>query len=238
MAMDTGVQAAVADMPTSVQRVVVDLVEAAQKSFQDDLASIVLFGSAAEGRLRATSDLNLLIVLKQFQQQKADQFCEPLRLAHVAARAAAMFVLESELPAAAEAFAVKFGDIARRCRVLFGDFPVSLLEISAEAKKQQLRRILMNLSLRLRQSYVLASLREEQLAIEVAEAAGPLRAAAATLQELEGRPATPPKESLETVAGLVGGDWKDTLNRISEARESRQLPHGVAAPTLFPYHGL
>ena len=49
-------------------------------------------------------------------------------------RAVAMFVLESEAPTVAEVFAVKFGDIARRCRVLFGQFPSGLSGISREAK--------------------------------------------------------------------------------------------------------
>jgi predicted nucleotidyltransferase len=228
------VSVAAVEMPSSAELVLVDLVEAAQDSFQDDLVSIVLFGSGAEGRLRATSDLNLLVVLKRFQQERADRFREPLRLGHVAAQAVAMFVLESELSEAAEAFALKFGDIARRCRVLFGDFPIASLAVSPQAKKQQLRQTLMNLTLRLRQRYILTSLREEQLALMIAETAGPLRSAAATLLELEGRPVASPKESLETVAHLVDdADWSETLRLVSEVRQTRRLPPGVAAPVVF-----
>jgi hypothetical protein len=234
MAMDSTPRAAVAEVPPSVERVLAELVKAAQDSFQDDLSSVVLFGSGAEGRLRTTSDLNLLVVLKRFQQQRVDKFREPLRLARVTAQAGVMFVLDSELAAAAEAFAVKFGDIARRCRVLFGDFPIASLAVSREAKKQRLRQILLNLSLRLRQSYAMTSLREEQLATVIADTAGPLRVAAATLLELEKRHVASPKESLETVArSLNGQQWADTLSRISEARESRRLPPGVAAPIMF-----
>lgn len=234
MAADSALRAAVVEMPLPVERVLAELVEAAKGSFQDDLSSVVLFGSGAEGRLRATSDLNLLVVLKRFQPQRADQFREPLRLARVAAQAVAMFVLESELATAAEAFAVKFGDIARRSRVLFGDFPTALLAVSPEAKRERLRQVLLNLSLRLRQAYVVTSLREEQLATVIADTAGPLRAAAATLLELEGRPVASPKESLETVADLLdGAEWREMLGRISEARETRRLPPGVAGPVLL-----
>jgi predicted nucleotidyltransferase len=223
-----------AGAPPAVETVLAELVKAAKASFEDDLVSVVLFGSGAEGRLRATSDLNLLVVLKRFLPERADQFREPMRLAHVAVRAAAMFVLESELPTAVEAFAVKFGDIARRSRVLFGQLPAALATISPQAKRQQVRQMLMNLTLRLRQSYVTTSLREEQLALVIADAAGPLRTAAATLLELEGQPAASPKESLEKMAGLLGGaDWSETLRRISEVRESRRLPPGVAGPVAF-----
>jgi predicted nucleotidyltransferase len=223
-----------AETPSAVETVLADLVKAAKASFQDDLSSVVLFGSGAEDRLRATSDLNLLVVLKQFLPERADEFREPMRLARVAARAAAMFVLESELPAAVEAFAVKFGDIARRSRVLFGQLPAALRTISPQAKRQQVCQMLMNLALRLRQSYVTTSLREEQLALVIADAAGPLRTAAATLLELDGQPVASPKQALEKIAGsLGGGDWSDTLRRISEARESRRLPPGVAGPVAF-----
>jgi hypothetical protein len=211
-----------------------DLVESAAKSLGDDLRSIVLFGSGAEGRLRATSDLNLLVVLKRFDKDRIDAFRESLRVACVAGRASAMFVLESELPAAAEAFAVKFDDIGRRRCVLYGDDLIAGLVVSRASRKQRLQQVLMNITLRLRHQYAMASLREEQLVTIIADQAGPLRAAAATLLELEGQPADSPKQAMERIAqGLEGTDWPETLHRISEARESQQLPPGVAGPLMF-----
>lgn len=234
MTADSDPHGTIGQVSPTVERMLADLVAAAKDSFADDLSSVVLFGSGAEGSLRATSDLNLLFVLKRFEQKRADAFREPLRLAYVAARAAAMFVLETELTTVTQLFAVKFGDIARRYRLLFGELPDALRHVSPQAKKQQLRQILMNLSLRLRQSYIATSLREEQLAVTIAETAGPLRSAAATLLELEGQPVPSPKHSLETVVGLLQGEaWNETLRRISEARESRRLPPGVAGPVLF-----
>ncbi len=221
-------------IPLAVQDTLTDLVEAAKSSFQDDLSSIVLFGSGAEGRLRTTSDLNLMIVLKQFRRERVDDFREPMRMAHVAMKAVSMFIVESELATAVDLFPVKFGDIARRHRVLYGEMPAVLRAVSPEAKKWQLRELLMNLSLRLRQSYVLTSLREEQLASVIAHTAGALRTAASTLLELEGREVDVPKAALETVAGsLDGGPWLETLARISEARETGSLSAGTAGATLF-----
>jgi len=222
------------DIPSAVQDTLTNLVEAARSSFQDDLSSIVLFGSGAEGRLRKTSDLNLMIVLKQFRQERADGFREPMRMAHVAMKAVSMFILETELDIAANLFPVKFGDIARRHCVLFGELPAALSAISPGAKKQQLREMLMNLSLRLRQNYVLTSLREEQLAVVIAHTAGPLRTAASTLLELEGVQVASPKASLETVANsLDNGPWAETLAYISETRETGDLSAGAAGPTFF-----
>jgi len=218
----------------TVERILADLVESARECFQDDLRSVVLFGSGAEGRLRATSDLNLLIVLARFDKDRVDAFRGPLRVARMAGRAAAMFVLASELPAAAEAFSVKFDDMSRRRRVLFGDDVLAGLDASRESKRRRLCQVLLNLALRLRQQYAALSLQEEQLASRVADVAGPLRSAAATLLELEGQTVASPKQALETVAA----DWKNAdgpamLHRLSQAREETRLPPDVAGPLMF-----
>jgi predicted nucleotidyltransferase len=220
-------------LPEAIRQVLTRFTAAARDSFGQDLISLVLFGSAAEGRLRAISDLNLLIILKRFDKARVDSFREPLRLAQVVAKASAMFLLESELAAAAEAFAVKFGDIARRHHVLYGDDVLAKLTPSREARKQQLRQVLLNLTLRLRERYATVSLREEQLVMVIAEAAGPLRAAAATLCELGGQTAGSPREALEIAAAIDGAEWPSAIKAISEARQSRSLPPGMAPGALF-----
>lgn len=218
----------------TVDQVLGDLVAAAKASFGDDLRSIVLFGSGAEGRLRPTSDLNLIVVLKRFERTRADAFREPMRTAQVAGRASVMFLLEAEVPAAAEAFAVKFDDIERRRKVLFGDDVFAQLAIPRAAMKHRLRQVLMNLALRLRERYVLSSLREEQLVPVIADAAGPLRSAAASLLELEGAPVASPKEALQSVAVSAAlPDAAQLLENVSTARETRSLPAGTAGSTLF-----
>lgn len=229
----TGASPTVA-LPAAVQELLTSFVDSAKTCFAADLRSIVLFGSGADGTLRSTSDLNLLVVLTRFSKPEADAFREPLRLASVAGRAAAMFVLESELPGVAEAFAVKFDDISRRRLVLFGADVIAGLDVSREAKIHRLRQVLMNLTLRLRQQYMANSLREERLAAVLADAAGPMRSAAATLLEMQGQAVTSPKEALATVArALGGGEWSQTLALVSQVREAQTLPAGVAGPAVF-----
>jgi len=234
MSASSGPVAVPAELPPAVRQLLLDFVAAAQRCLQDDLRSIVLFGSGAEARLRATSDVNLLLILARFAKDRVDALREPLRLANVAARVSVMFVLEAELPAAAEAFAVKFDDIGRRRCVLYGDDLIARLNVSRESKRVRLEQILMNLSMRLRHQYATQSLREEQLATVIAEAAGPLRSAAATLLELEGQAVASPRQALESVAaGLEGGDGAQILHAIGAARDSRRLPPGAAGPLMF-----
>jgi hypothetical protein len=70
------------------------------------------------------------------------------------------------------------------------------------------------------------------VALLVADATGPLRAAAASLLELEGRPVPSPKEALEIVA-REDGEPPETLTRVSHVRETRRAEPGEAAQLLF-----
>jgi predicted nucleotidyltransferase len=48
-----------------------EFVAAARDAFGDQLVSVVLYGSAAEGALRATSDVNVLVVLRASAHKRA-----------------------------------------------------------------------------------------------------------------------------------------------------------------------
>ncbi len=221
-------------LPFDVKNCLDAFVDAAKLAFADDLVSIVVYGSAAEGRMRATSDVNTLLVLKRFTQVKADLLREPLRLAHAAVELNAMFLLEAEIALAMEAFAVKFADIAGRHQVLYGIDPFLNINPPREAIIRRLKQVLLNLQLRLRERYVLVSLREEQLALIIADAAAPLRASAASLLQLEGQRAASPKAALETVVREMNdATLSDALGEVSVARKERQLLPGHAAGTVM-----
>lgn len=219
-------------VPPQVQTVLGEFVNAAEKTFGPNLRSVVLYGSAAEGRLRTTSDVNVVVVLRAFDAAQADSLREPLRIAQAAIALRPMLLLENEISAAAEAFAQKFNDIAHRRKVLYGDDPFAALVIRPDALRHRLRQTLLNLSLRLRAGYVARSLREEQAALLVAEAAGPLRSAAASLLELQGRPARSPKQALEQIVRELGVS-EEMLDQISRIRETRLAEPGKAALTLL-----
>jgi predicted nucleotidyltransferase len=222
------------DLPAETRKSLVDFVNVAREACGESLRSVVLFGSAAEGRLRAASDVNLILVLKEFRSAEIDQLRESLRLAHAAIRLNVMFILDSEITTASEAFAVKFNDILHRHRVLLGPDPFRDLKVSRVATLQRLRQVIVNLKLRLRERYALVSLREEQLKLVIAETAGPMRAIAATILELEGRGEHHPKEALQIlVRSLPQEEWDSLLSNLSAAREDRELAPGEGAKTLL-----
>ena len=219
----------------NVSRVLEELVQSACEVLAEQLRAVVLFGSAAEGHMRRSSDVNLVFVLRGFARERVERLREPLAAAQAAVRLRPMFLLESEIEAAAAAFAVKFADILRRRRVLWGSDPFASLTVPRAAIVARLRQVLLNTSLRMRDAYLLRGARAEQLVEVIAESAGPLRAAAAAILELEGKAAASPREALARVAaGLPGGGgWDAILVRVSEAREQGRLAADVAGDTLF-----
>jgi len=222
------------DLPQPERRILDEFVEAARESFGADLHSVVLFGSAAEGALRPTSDINLILVLRAFDRVRADQLREPLRVAYAAARLSVMFLLRDEIESAASDFAQKFSDVRRRRRVLWGPDPFAGLTVPRQAQIVRLHQVLLNLTIRLRNLYVSRSLREEQLSRAVAEASGPLRTSAANLLELERRPAGAPGEALGQVVSETGGaDSREALAQLEAIRDGRVLAPGVAGNVLF-----
>jgi predicted nucleotidyltransferase len=92
--------AATLDLPSPAAKALTEFVEKAREVLGPDLRSVVLYGSAAEGRLRTTSDLNVIVVLDRFEAARMDQLREVLRLAQAAASATERVRRSSRSPSA------------------------------------------------------------------------------------------------------------------------------------------
>jgi hypothetical protein len=223
-----------AALPDAISRSLQAFVDAAVATFGADLKSVVLYGSGADGSLRPTSDVNLLLVLSAFDAAKATAIRGPYSLAEASIQLTAMFLLESEVPAALEAFAQKFSDVHRRHRVLYGSDPFANVSIPRPAVIFRLKQVLLNLTLRLREGYVARGSTPERLSALIAESAGPLRSCAATLRELSREPVVPPKEALRLfVEGLNQPGWDQILAHITETRARTFLDPQAAEETLL-----
>ena len=221
-------------LPENVARALTDFIGSAAAAFGSDLKSAVLYGSGAEGRLRAASDVNLLLVLSSFDAAKANAIRQPFAAAHAAIQLTAMFLLESEFAPAMTAFGQKFSDMVRRHRLLYGRDPFEGAHIPRTAVILRLKQVLLNLTLRLREAYVERGSTPERLSELISDSAGPLRSCAATLLELEAKPALAPKEALiQFVLGFGEPGWEEILTHVSEARERHPLAAETADATLF-----
>lgn len=221
------------DLPENISQVLTKFIMSAKETLSEDLIAVVLFGSAAEGRLRKTSDVNLLLVLSSFELEKMNLIRDQFRFAHAAINLNIMFALQSEINDLSENFGMKFHDIVSRNRILLGQNPFLNLEISRETRKQQLKQSILNLKLRIRERYVLTSLREEQLVHYIAEVSGPIRTFAANILELEGQKFEHPKDALESfVNKLKLNNGESLLQDISDSRKSLVLKNGRAPETV------
>jgi predicted nucleotidyltransferase len=219
-------------MEAGVLRVLSSFTEAARNAFGGELRSVVLFGSAAEDRLRPVSDVNVLVVLRSFDAARADALRDELRLARAAVALRPMFVLDSELPSAMELFAVKFGDVARRHRVLHGEDPFAGVSVPRAARVISLRRSLLNLSMRLRERIV-STLDDERAAV-LAEFASAVRAVAAEWLALRDGTAPAPREALLQAARDLGGPGDaDAFALLTPAREGGDVPADRARDVLL-----
>lgn len=199
----------------------------------EELEALILFGSAAEGLMRASSDVNLLVVLRRFDPQRIDRTSAVLQDAAAAVELHPMFVLGSELSLAAESFSVKFDDIAHRHVVLYGSDPFETLSIPRALLVKRLQQVLFNLTLRLRTLYAIGRAREESLAAVIADTAAPLRRSAYAILELRGDRPSSPKAALESLAAGLGGDWAGDLQNLSKAREDLHLDPGTAGKLIL-----
>ena len=221
-------------LPDDVVAELTRFVDAAKSAWGGNLRSVVLYGSAAEGKLRQTSDVNVLVVLRAFDRTETGRIREALRFARAAIRLEIMILLESEIAEAAAAFGVKFGDICARHRILFGDDPFDLFEVDRDAALARLRQVLLNLRLRLRERYASLGMRAEQLVRVAADTTGPLRACAATLCRLEGSPAESPKAALERIVKELNDPrFMSVLATLTEVRAGALLEPQAADDLIY-----
>jgi predicted nucleotidyltransferase len=208
-------------LPPDVRDALTMFVDEAKAIMGEALVSIILYGSAAEGRLRTTSDINLLLIYRGQKVIDLARLRDAMRAAHAAILLKAMLLDEEELSAAAEAFAVKFGDMQSRHVVLHGTDPLASLAVTRDAHIRRLQQVILNSLIRWRQSYVMAAGRPEQATRLLAEAAGPLRAAAVTYERLQGRSHANPKAALASWVGTMPdhAGWQSALTALSAARE-------------------
>jgi predicted nucleotidyltransferase len=222
------------DLPDTVRRMLDAFVQAARTELGSALHSIVLFGSAAENRIRPTSDVNVAVVLSAFDRAGIDRLRPVVEGTHAAIRLEVLWLLETEVGAAAEAFAVKFTDIVRRHRVLHGPDPFAALVVSRQATIVRLRQVLLNQLLRLRAAYAVDGGHEERLTLRIADAAGPLRVSAAEILELEGGGTLSPRDALARITeAWTAPDRAAVLASISTARETRHVEPGRAGELLL-----
>jgi predicted nucleotidyltransferase len=138
-------------LPPHVQKALDHLVDAIKKEAKDNLASVLVHGSAVRGGYREeTSDIDLVLVLENDPVDLLHALGPHLLLARSAARIETMILKRGEIQRSADVFPLLYQDIAQDGVALAGTNPFEGLRIADEHLRLRIEQELREARIRLR----------------------------------------------------------------------------------------
>ena len=147
-----------------VQEALNSLVSDLRSTHGDNLASVVLYGSAAAGDyVELRSDYNLLIALNRITPEDLRQAQAPMREWRRLGHPLPVYFTVEELSDAADVFPIEFHQMANARIVLFGKDPFEFVKLSNIHLRHQAEYELRSKLIQLRRLYIPASVSIEKL---------------------------------------------------------------------------
>ena len=132
-----------------------EFVTGLQSVLESKLLSIVLYGSAAQGESYAPqSDLNVLVILKEFSLSDLSNLKKVIHKGRKQARIVPIFWTEEELKNSLDVFPVEFLEMAGHHKVLYGADLLSGLSVDTKNLRHQIEFELRSKLLRLRAEWL------------------------------------------------------------------------------------
>lgn len=148
----------------AVQQALNGLVEDLRATHGENLASVVLYGSAAAGdHVELQSDYNLLIALNRITPEDLRLAQAPMREWQRLGHPLPVYFTVEELSDAADVFPIEFHQMAKARIVLYGRDPFEFVELSDEHLRHQAEYELRSKLIQLRRHYIPASISIERL---------------------------------------------------------------------------
>jgi hypothetical protein len=149
---------------TVVHDVLNGLLRDLQATHGDNLASVVLYGSAAAGdHIELRSDYNLLITLKRITPEDLRLAQAPMREWRRLGHPMPVYFTSEELSDAADVFPIEFHQMANARVVLYGQDPFEFINLSDDNLRHQTEYELRSKLIQLRRMYIPASVSIEKL---------------------------------------------------------------------------
>ena len=150
---------------TLVQQALNGLVEDLRATHGDNLASVVLYGSAAAGDDdELQSDYNVLIALNRITPEDLRLAQAPMREWQRLGHPLPVYFTIEELSGAADVFPIEFHQMANARVVLYGHDPFEFVKLSDAHLRHQAEYELRSKLIQLRRHYIPASVSIERLA--------------------------------------------------------------------------
>lgn len=183
-----------AGKPAQLEKLIGDL----RVAHGDNLASIVLYGSAAAAaQANSRSDHNLLIALKRITPGDLQAAHDALREWHKRGQPTPVYFTVEELQDAADVFPIEFLQMEQARKILFGRDPFEFVQISQANLRHQTEYELRTGLLRLRRLYIPASTSAEKLANLMSDSLSSFAALFRAILILNGQ--EPPVTKQETI---------------------------------------
>lgn len=129
----------------------------------DNLLSVVLYGSAADGEVHRHSDFNLLCVLREASLAALTSIAPVTEWWHKEKEPAPLILKREELQSSADVFSIEFTDMKQLYRVLYGEDVLRTLDVPMHLHRFQLEYELREKLFLLRQHLLLAGKNDGRL---------------------------------------------------------------------------
>jgi predicted nucleotidyltransferase len=201
------------------------LVEDLKATHGDNLASIVLYGSAAAGdSIELRSDYNLLIALNRITPEDLRLAQPPMREWQRLGHPLPVYFTVEELSDAADVFPIEFHQMANARVVLYGKDPFELVQLSDQNLRHQTEYELRSKLIQLRRLYIPASTSIEKLSDLMSESLSSFAALFRAVLLLHGKEAPISKpDCVRATVHLLNLD-PVPFERIFDFRSGQALP--------------
>ena len=212
-------------MKSAIKEALNGLVEDLKATHADNLASVVLYGSAAAGdHVELRSDYNLLIALNRITPEDLRLAQAPMREWQRLGHPLPVYFTVAELSDAADVFPIEFHQMANARIVLYGKDPFELVELSDANLRHQTEYELRSKLIQLRRLYIPASTSNEKLADLMSESLSSFAALFRAVLLLHGQEAPISKpDCVRATVRLLNLD-PTPFERIFNFRSGEALP--------------
>jgi predicted nucleotidyltransferase len=192
-----------------------------EKALGDNLAALVVYGSAARGGyVPGESDIDVIIVLDDTSLPQLKAIAEPLRRARYSGRVESMIVKRAHIAPAADVFPLLYDDLRQRNVLLSGTDVFSTLVIADSHRRLRIEQELREARIRMRRAVTDALGSEATIAGAVGRKVKQIRSPLHALMCLKGQQCDDRLEPVLAAAGQAYGIDTRPLTRVAAEPEA------------------